>query len=297
MIKYEGNVYRPPSEAYSLLIQATIGCSYNRCAFCALYKDEKFRIRDTEDIFAELNWARKRYNRIDKIFLCDGDALCLSMEKLRAILERCRILFPECKSVNVYGNARDVLAKGADNLRTLGKLGVKIVYLGAESGSDEVLRRVNKGSTAADMEKAIRMLEDSGIKASVTLISGLGGRELMEEHAVRSAELISRSAPSYFSFLTLILTPQMELYREKERGNFTALSNVETAEETRLFFEKLALPEKIGSTANHGEMREVCSVFRSNHVSNALALKGELPGDREKILNTIDRYLLWIGQK
>lgn len=291
MIQYEGNVYRPPSEAFSLLIQATVGCSYNRCAFCALYKDDRFRIRDTREILSELQWAREHYGYIEKIFLCDGDALCLSMDRLMEILTCCRALFPECRSVNVYGNARDVLAKGPDDLRTLAENGVKIIYLGAESGSDEVLKRVNKGSTAAEMEKAIRMIEDAGIKASVTLISGLGGKELMEEHAVKSAELISRSAPSFFSFLTLILTPQMELFKEKSEGRFVQLNAREVAEETKLFFEKLELPDKIESGSEPGQYRKIRSVFRSNHVSNALSLRGELPGDREKIINDIDRFL------
>lgn len=290
MIKYEGNVFRPPSEANSLLVQATIGCSYNRCAFCALYKGEKFRVRELDEILSDFKWARSRYRYVEKIFLCDGDALCLSMEKLLAILKNCRELFPECRSINVYGNARDVLAKGPDNLKLLKENGVGIIYIGAESGSDKVLEYVNKGSDSKDMEMAIRMTEDSGIKASVTLISGLGGRKMMEEHAVKSAELISKTAPSYFSFLTLVLTPEMDLYKKCCDGEFITLSTNEVFKETIIFFENLNLPEKIESVCQSGIYRDVNCIFRSNHASNALMLRGELPRDRQQIISVLKRY-------
>ena len=278
MIRYEEPVFRPPSEAYSLIIQATIGCSYNRCEFCALYDSKDFRVRSEEDVFADLDWARRHYRRVEKIFLCDGDALCLSMERLCAILDRCRELFPECRSVNVYGNAKDVLAKGADNLRTLYEKGVRIIYIGAESGSDRVLEYVNKGSTRDDMAQAIRLIESSGISASVTFISGLGGREMLEEHAIESGKLVSETAPAYFSLLTLTLTPEMPLYAKARSGAFSPLGTAEVIRETELFFENIELPETVRC------------VFRSNHVSNALPLRGTLPADKGAILATLEKY-------
>lgn len=278
IIHYEEPVFRPPSEAYSLIIQATIGCSYNRCEFCALYAGKSFRIRPTEDILAELEWARKRYRRVEKIFLCDGDALCLSTDRLCVILDRCKELFPECRSVNVYGNARDVFAKGENELRILAEKGVRIIYIGAESGSDRVLKYVNKGSSRDDMAKAVKMIESSGISASVTFISGLGGREMLEEHAVESGKLVSETAPSYFSLLTLTLTPEMPLYLKARSGEFHPLDTSEVIRETELFFENISLPK----TAH--------SIFRSNHVSNALPLRGTLPEDKENILFKLKQY-------
>lgn len=275
MIRYEEPVFRPPSEAYSLIIQATIGCSYNRCEFCALYTGKDFRIRPLEEILNELEWAREHYLRVEKIFLCDGDALCLSTDRLCAILDKCRDLFPECRSVNVYGNARDVLAKGKDELQVLAEKGVKIIYIGAESGSDRVLSYVNKGSTRDDMAKAIRLIESSGISASVTFISGLGGRDMLEEHAIESARLVSETAPSFFSLLTLTLTPEMPLFNKVRLGEFVPLDTSAVVRETVLFFENIDLP------------KTVKCVFRSNHVSNVFPLRGTLPEDKEFILNTL----------
>ena len=288
-MKYEGDVYRPPSEAYSLIIQATIGCSYNRCAFCALYEKKKFRIRTQDEIFADLEWSRRHLRNVEKIFLCDGDALCLPMDMLTAILDRCAELFPECRSVNVYGNARDVLNKGADNLRILAGKGVKIVYIGAESGSDEVLTFVNKGSTREDMSKAIRMIEDSGIKASVTFVSGLGGRDMLETHARESGKLVSETAPSYFSLLTLILTPEMPLYDKAREGQFSPLSTSEVIKETEIMFDNINLPPEIESSTMPGTYRKPECVFRSNHVSNALVLRGTFPEDKEALIAAVKR--------
>lgn len=292
-IKYEGDIYRPPSEAYSLLIQATVGCSYNKCAFCALYSKKQFRVRSREEIMADLEAGRRLYGRVEKLFFCDGDALCLSTDRLSELLDYSRKLFPECRQISVYGNARDVLAKGCDDLKKLAEKGLGIIYIGAESGSDRVLAEVNKGSTRDDMAKAIRMIEESGIKASVTFISGLGGRENMEEHARESGRLVSETAPSYCSLLTLILTPEMPLYSAAERGEFIPLSTGEVVRETEIFFENILLPERLEYESVPGYFRKPRCVFRSNHVSNALVLKGSFPEDRERLIEAVraaERY-------
>ena len=290
MIRYEGDIYRPPSEANSLLIQATIGCSWNRCSFCALYGAKNFRIRSLDEIFSDLEWARRHYRRIEKIFLCDGDALCLSTSILTEIFRRIKNLFPECRSISVYGNARDVLSKGPEDLKQLANEGLGMVYIGAESGSDEVLASVNKGSTAEDMITSIRLLEDSGIKASVTFISGLGGTALAREHAVSCGQVVTESAPSYFSLLTLVLLPQMPLYSKLKSGEFTPLSTSGIIEETSIFFENINLPERIESLTEPGVYRIPSCVFRSNHVSNAFPLRGTFPEDREALIKTLKMY-------
>lgn len=286
-IRYEGDIYRPPSEAYSLLIQATVGCSYNKCAFCALYSKKKFRVRSREEIFADLDTGRKLYGRVEKLFFCDGDALCLSTQRLSEMLDYSRKLFPECRQISVYGNARDVLGKGIDDLRSLAEKGLGIIYIGAESGSDTVLKDVNKGSSGDDIAKAIRMIEEAGIKASVTFISGLGGRKYMEEHARESGRLVSETAPSYFSLLTLILTPEMPLYSAAARGDFIPLSTGEVIKETEIFFENIRLPESIEYESKPGNFRKPECIFRSNHVSNALVLKGTFPEDRDRLIETV----------
>ena len=286
-IIYEGDIYRPPSEGYSLLIQATVGCSYNKCAFCALYSKKKFRVRSREEIFADLEAGRKLYKRVEKLFFCDGDALCLSTERLSELLDYSRSLFPECRQISVYGNARDVIVKGVEDLKLLAGKGLGIIYIGAESGSDRVLSAVNKGSSRDDMAKAIRMIEESGIKASVTFISGLGGRENMEEHARESGRLVSETAPSYFSLLTLILTPEMPLYSSAARAEFIPLSTGEVIRETEIFFENISLPDRLEYESEPGRFRSPECVFRSNHVSNALVLKGTFPEDRERLLEMV----------
>lgn len=188
-MRYEGNIYRPPSEAYSLIIQVTIGCTHNACTFCSMFKDKKFRVREVEEVIKDLETARMYYRRVEKIFLADGDALCLSNNKMNIILEKIKELFPECKRVGVYGTPRDVLAKSREELEELRDNGIGIIYIGAESGSPKVLELVNKGSTREEIIEAVKKIEAAGIKASVTFISGLGGPELIEEHAVDTASM------------------------------------------------------------------------------------------------------------
>ncbi|MBQ2095978.1 MAG: radical SAM protein, partial [Firmicutes bacterium] len=195
-MQYEGMVYRPPSEAYSLILQVTIGCSHNKCRFCSMYKDKKFHIRQLEDILADLRECRAYYSRVRRIFLADGDALCLSNTKLLAILNAIRDLFPECERVGIYGRATDILRKTPEELKALKEAGIGIVYVGAESGDPEVLARMCKNATREQLIEGVRRAEDAGIAASVTFISGLGGRERWKEHAIASATMISEMRPS-----------------------------------------------------------------------------------------------------
>ena len=274
-MQYEGMVYRPPSEAYSLILQVTIGCSHNKCRFCSMYKDKRFHIRQLEDILADLQECRAYYSRVRRIFLADGDALCLSNAKLLAILNAIRDLFPECERVGIYGRATDILRKTPEELKALKEAGIGIVYVGAESGDPEVLARMCKNATREQLIEGVRRAEDAGIAASVTFISGLGGRERWKEHAIASATMISEMRPSYASWLTLMLDPAAPVTKDIAEGKFELLKPLEVLDEMEVMLEHVELPEG------------VTCVFRSNHASNYLSLKGDLPADRDNMLAVV----------
>ena len=267
---YEGNIYRPPSEAYSLLVQVTIGCSHNSCTFCNMYIDKKFRVRSEEEVFDDLQDARETYPYVERVFLCDGDALCLSTDRLIRILDKIYTLFPECRRVNVYGNTIDVLAKTPEELSMLAKHGLKMVYLGAESGDPEVLKAIRKGSTREEIIKAVQMLETADIRTSVTFISGLAGKAGWRDHAVNTGTMITEMGASYVALLTLMLDPRTEIARQIREGEFELLSPEEVVAETYLMLE-------------NADPKTPC-VFRSNHASNYLSLRGNLPDDKERML-------------
>lgn len=276
-MRYEGSIYRPPSEAYSLIVQVTIGCTHNKCRFCSMFKDKKFRIRDVEEVIEDLESARRYYRHVEKIFLADGDALCLSNAKLGVILDAISRLFPECERVAVYGTPKDVLMKSEDELNELKAKGIGIVYIGAESGSQEVLDRMDKGATREEIIEAVQKIERVGIKASVTFISGLGGRELLQKHALDTASMISEMGASYVGLLTLMVDPSAEIYDDINSGRFQLLSAEEVLEETYMMIENINLNKKC--------------VFRSNHASNYVSLKGDLPNDKEKMLRDLKRAM------
>lgn len=272
-MQYEGMVYRPPSEAYSLIVQVTIGCTHNRCTFCSMYKAKQFRVRKPEEVIEDLLWARRQYRRVDKIFLADGDALALSVSKLLLILDKIKELFPECQRVGIYGSARDIKGKTVEDLQRLLAAGLGIVYLGAESGSEKVLRDVCKGSTAAELIGAVRKVEAAGCKASVTFISGLAGAEGWREHAVETGKMISAMEPSYASLLTLMVEPEAPMYKDIAEGRFQLLSPEQVLQETELLLENINV--------------EKDCIFRSNHASNYLSLKGTFPADKERLLGQV----------
>ncbi|MBQ1490235.1 MAG: radical SAM protein [Eubacterium sp.] len=276
-MRYEGDIYRPPSEAYSLLVQVTVGCTHNKCTFCSMFKDKQFHVRKIEDVLEDLEDARRMYRYVERMFLCDGDALCLANHKLVRILDRIAELFPECRQVNVYGNAKDVLHKTPEELAELARKGVRIIYIGAESGSDAVLREIHKGVNSEQLIEAVHRIEDAGIKASVTFISGLAGKAGWREHAIESGKMISRLNASYVALLTLMLDPRAPITEKIESGEMELLTPEEVVAETYLLLEN-ANPEK------------PC-VFRSNHASNYLSLKGNLPEDKEAMLAKLRRAM------
>lgn len=276
-MKYEGTIYRPPSEAKSLIIQVTIGCSHNGCIFCPMFKDKRFRMRPFEEVVADLRECRQSYRYVERIFLADGDSLCLQTQKLLRLLEEIRSLFPECRRVSVYGRATAVLRKSTDELLALRAAGLGIIYIGAESGSAEVLLSVNKKETPEQLIEAVQKAQSAGIETSVTFISGLGGAQLLEEHAVQTGRMIGEMGASYVGLLTLMLAPGTPMFEDAVRGSFVPLSPRQVFEELRLILE-------------NADCKTDC-VLRSNHVSNSLVLRGTLPHDKQMLLQQVERAI------
>lgn len=273
-MEYEGAVYRPPSEARSLIIQVTIGCAHNGCTFCTMYKDKKFRIRSKGEIFSDLQEMAELYGDYPlRIFLADGDALTLPTEMLLDILAEIYRLFSRVQRVTVYGTALDVIHKTDEELSALKKAGLAMVYMGAESGDPEILKRVCKGITREQMIEAGEKLHRTGIELSLTLISGLGGRAYLQEHARESAWLVNRIKPEYLGFLTLMLEEGAPILEEIRSGEMELLTPENVLQEMRIFLENV---DSEGT------------VFRSNHASNYIVLKGTLNGDIPKMLENLD---------
>ena len=271
-MRYKGKVYRPPSEAYSLIVQVTYGCSHNRCAFCDMYDDKHFSLRPMAEIREDLELARRAYRRVDRIFLADGDALICPTGDLAEILGLAYGLFPECRRVACYASPASLRVKSEDDLRLLRGRGLKMVYMGLESGCDAVLTRMRKGHDAAAIVAAGQKARRCGLALSVTAISGLGSVELWREHAVDTARAVSEMKPDYLGLLTLMVEHGTPLETWVKDGSFTLLTAPEVLKETELF------------------LRHVDSegtVFRANHASNYLTLKGTLNGDRDALLSQL----------
>lgn len=282
-MRYEGSIYRPPSEAMSLIVQVTIGCAHNKCTFCSMFKDKKFRVRDVAEVKEDLAEARRMYGYIEKIFLADGDALCLSMPKLEDIIGYINELFTETKSINIYASPKDVLAKSQQDLKRLHALGVKILYIGAESGNDKILKNIKKGATRDEIIEAVRKTESSGIKASVTFIQGLGGEAMYREHAIDTGTMISAMEPSFVGLLTLMLDDAAEITADIREGRLKLLSPMQVCEETLLMLENINLTKEC--------------IFRSNHASNYVPLAGTLPQDKDKMMKLLVRAMKTEGFK
>lgn len=281
-MRYEGRVFRPPSEAYSLIVQVTVGCSHNKCTFCDMYKEKRFHLRKLEDVLEDFNIARRQYRYIERVFLADGDALIRKTEDLAVILKHIRKVIPECQRVTSYGSPKSILTKSPEDLALLHSLGLEMIYLGLESGNEQVLKHINKGVTVEDIVRAGQMVKDAGMKLSVTAISGLGGTEMWKEHAIDTAKAFSRMKPDYIGLLTLMFEGDVPLRRECEEGKFHLLTAPQVAKETLLMLEHI---DSEGS------------VFRSNHASNYLTIKGTLNRDREAMCEQIRTALERGGYK
>ena len=276
MIRYEGQLYRPPSEADSLILQATVGCSYNECSFCGMYRDKRFRVRKLDDLRREIDWAREHLGPVRKVFLADGDALMAKASFLSGLLAELRGAFGPLARVSCYASPQSLQVRTVAEMRELREGGLSLYYLGIESGHDSVLARLVKGVDAAEMVAAAGKAHEAGVKLSTMILLGAGGRALSLEHARESARVVNAIQPRFLS--TLVMTPVegTPLWEQARRGEVDELTPTETARELRELLAHLALDR---------------TVFRSNHASNHLAVAGTLSKDREAMLAALDAVL------
>ncbi len=268
----EEPVFRPPCEAESLIIQATLGCPHNRCTFCSMYKMKKYRVQDAEEVKADLRQARLLYGHVGSIFLADGNTIAMNSQKLAEIIEYARRLFPEAERVSSYGGARFLKGKSPEALARLREAGLDIIYFGLESGDDEVLARVDKGVASEDMIEAARRVKEAGIALSVYILLGLGGEGLWEQHARNTARVLTAMNPDFIRPRTLYLMPGCPLYEDARTGAFREASGETIMRELEILL---------------SEVRVDNCVFMSDHISNYIPVYGRLPEEREKMLASV----------
>ncbi len=272
-MRYKGRIIRPPSEADSLLLQITYGCSHNRCTFCPTYKDKKFALRSLDEIIEDIYGVDFEVNRV---FLCDGDALVTPTEKLSVIVNALNDKFPALNRIGTYGNARSILLKTPDELELLRAKKLKIIYMGLESGSNRILKKINKGSTAEEMISAAERVKSANIKLSVMALNGIAGKSQSTVHAEETGKVLSLMKADYISLLTVMACPGTEFYDAIEKGEIVLPQAMEILKEIRTIIENLSVER---------------ALFLANHASNYLPLRGRLPKDKEKLLSIIDSVI------
>lgn len=276
-MRYRGRIFRPPSEADSYILQATFGCSWNKCTYCDMYRDKQFEVRPLQATLADVAEAgRLLGERVHKVFVADGDALVMELDHWRAVLAACTAAFPRLRRVSCYATAANVLAKSPAELAELRQLGLDLLYIGPESGDDATLKAIAKGSTAAEHVAAAARARDAGMQLSVIFLLGAGGTRRSEAHALASAQLATAMDPRFVSTLTLTVVPDTPLARAEAKGLFTMPDERTLLLELRTF-------------VAHCAPRD--AIFRSNHASNRLPMAGRLPRDRAGLLAAIDGAL------
>ncbi len=281
ILDYEGPVYRPPSEADSLILQATIGCSWNHCTYCAMYRHKAYRERPLNELLDELrvvaeHVAQGRLEPVRRVFVADGDALQMSTERWVEILEAIRMHLPRVTRISCYATARNLLGKSVEELTTLRELGLRLLYIGPESGDERTLKTIAKGATFADHVEGARRAREAGLSQSLIFLLGVAGAERGEAHARGAGKLTTEMDPRYVSLLTVTVVPQTPLATLTSRGKYTVPEVPDLLREIGWFLEE-ARPRKC--------------VFRSNHASNYLPLAGQLPRDRDQLLAEVERAL------
>ncbi len=275
-MKYEGMIFRPPSEAESLILQVTVGCSYNRCTFCGAYQGKSFRIISFEEVKGDIDEVSSHGPRIRRVFLADGDALVIPQRELHRILDYLKVKLRGLERVGIYANAKDILRKDLDDLKELKNSGLGIIYLGLESGNREVLKRIRKNATIDQMVQAGKKVKESGILLSVTVLLGIGGVELSQTHAEDTGKVLSQMDPDYVGALSLMVVPGTPIEKEIKTG-------------------KLILPTPFGliqeleTMIQHGQFTRC--FFASNHASNYLPLRIRMPEEKEETLRRIREVL------
>ena len=277
-MRYEGTIYRPPSESHSLLIQCTIGCPHNRCTFCAMYKDKKFRIRPVADIRQDLASAREYYGEtVQSLFLPDGNTILMKTAELIEILNYARQLFPRLSRITMYGSAQFLNLKSLEELAALREAGLDRIHSGMESGDDVTLKRICKGSTAEQIVAAGRKVIQAGMELSEYVLIGIGGQERTHEHALASASVLNEINPDFIRLRTLIPMPGTPLFESYRTGDFRLLGPHQALEETRLFIDNLTV--------------DATQLF-SDHHSNYAWVHGRFPVDKARMIGKIDELLL-----
>lgn len=274
-IDYVEPVFRPPSEAKSLILPVTNGCSWNKCTFCEMYTQpqKKFKARKPEDVRKDIENASKNLGGVKRVFLADGDAMVLPTRRLVEILDELNAAFPELQRVSSYCLPRNLAKKTVEDLKQLKEAGLRILYVGMESGDDEVLQRINKGETWESTRSALLKIREAGLTSSVMVLNGLGGETLSRQHAINTATLCNETQPDYLSTLVVSFPQGEERFRKGFGEDFIPLSQQGLFEEIRTFLEHLELER---------------TVFRSDHASNYLVLKGNLGRDKQKLLDQVN---------
>ena len=269
---YEGNIIRPPSEADSIILQVTVGCSHNRCTFCGAYKDVPFRIKEESILDADIAFAKAYCTRQTRVFLADGDALILPQKKLVSILRKIRTDLPWVRRVSTYGNARAIRSKTISGLRELKNLGLDRIYMGLESGHDDVLLRIKKTETSQSMVEAARRIDEAGLFLSVTVLLGIGGLDLSIKHAEATGQVLSLMSPRQIAALTLMPLPNTPLYEDMRNGRFNLPDAQGILEELKVLVQAITLDRV---------------QFHANHASNYLPISGRLQKNKGEILAAI----------
>lgn len=275
-MRFEGRIYRPPSEADSVLIQLTVGCSHNRCAFCAMYAEKRYRVRPLEEVLEDVDAAARRIPQARRVFLCDGDALSAGLEPFATVCEHINARFPRLDRIAAYTNARDLIGCSHEELQRLRGLRFSLAYLGLESGSARVLELIRKGASPEDMIEMGRVARDADIALSAIVLLGAGGQALSEDHIRGTIAVVNTMQPKYLSFLTAMIVPHTPLMTWTKQGTFSPLTDRAILHEARAMLDGL-------------ELRD--TLFRMNHVSNLIALGGRLPGDKAALLRQLEALL------
>ena len=273
---YEGMIIRPPSEANSILLQVTLGCSHNKCTFCGTFREKRFDIKKDDIIFEDIEFARQYCHRQNRLFICDGDAMVIPQRRLVKILNQIKKRLPWVERVGIYANSKSIRLKTDEQLKELYDLGINIVYFGLESGDDKVLKDIHKGVTSARMIEAGKRIKNSGMKLSITVLIGLAGKERSKIHAQETGRVLSAIDPDYVGALSLMLIPGTELFEDHENGRFKLISPEEMLEELGVMIAATHLSD---------------GFFHANHASNYLPIRAKLPEDKEKTLNMISQAL------
>ncbi|MCK5541157.1 MAG: radical SAM protein [Desulfobacterales bacterium] len=269
---YEGDMIRPPSEAGSILLQVTLGCSHNKCTFCGTFRGKRFNIKKDDVIFEDIEFAAKHMKRQNKLFICDGDALIIPQKKLVKILKQIQNRLPWVNQVSLYANTKSIKMKTKEDLTELHKLGVKLAYMGLESGDDLTLKNINKGADSNKMIEMGKKIRASGIKLSITVLNGLAGRERSKIHAKETGRVLSAIDPEFVGALSLMLIPGTELHEQYTKGEFELLTPQE-------------LLEELGAMISATNLSS--GLFHANHASNYLPIRAKLPEEKEKTLKLI----------